>query len=349
MNKSFEEPQAPRPRKTARRRHSISRQRGRPTPDDVSLTSYRDDLAWLLSVKWEDIGYKLQKAETLDELREALNPLLGHPSDYLVTRFLHPTPIASTTAEIRLLRERFGDAIEKLRGAQTKYDSCASASTKVEGAMNQSAAEQLGSFFPELLKAWKSRAESQKNLEVMRAASKAIEDELANKEAGFSQSELLDFIKRKLYARDPLVIANVMAGLPLINWQTSRTRCAKIPCKQWPIFQYRVFLTIEAIWNRRDSHPPLPSEQLFRREITRLTRTIMVLNPDTGKKHRQAESLRKHFADHFYHLKNAIEEIRELKITPSEVPFRIAAAFTKNLGKPRTARDEILIERERIK
>jgi hypothetical protein len=349
MRKSSEPAKTPRGRKTARRRPLVNRPPGRPTTDDESLSSYRDSIVWLLSVTWEDIGWKLPKAETLEELRQALDPLRGQPSDYLATRFLHPTPVASTPKEIRLLRVDFDEAVEKVREAEAKHNNCTEAATKVELAMNQSATEQLGPYFADLLQRWREKRESDKELEIARATLKAIGQEVADKEAGFAQNELLDFIKSKLYARDPLGIANALAGLPVMAWQSSRTRCSKIECKQWPIFQYRVFLTIEAIWNRRNSHSPLPLEQLFRLEIAKLPRTIIVVNPDTGKKHKEESSLRKRLADHFYHLKNALEEVGRLKIHPGEVPFRIASAFTRNSGKPQTAQDQILIERERIR
>jgi hypothetical protein len=337
-------------KKSARRRRSVSGLPGRPTPDAESLRTHRDSLAWLLSENWPDIGWKLPQAKNLETLRAALHPLKGHPSDHLVRPFLHPTPIDSTPSEIRLLRDDFGDAVEKSREAQTKHDACTGVSARAEQAMNQSSPEMQGSFFPELLKGWKERRESHDKLEIARKNLAVVEKQLAAKEAGFSQNELLDFISSRLYARDPLGIANAVAGFPMMTWQTSRTRCSEITCAQWPIFHYRVFLKIEEIWNRRDAHPQPPLVQLFQQEIARLPKTHLVFNPDTGKKHKQQESLRKHLADNFYHLRSAVEEVsQQSSIHPQEMPFRIASVFTKNMGKPRTVKDQILIDREQIK
>lgn len=349
MSNSSDQPATSTRKKTIRRRRSASGLPGRPTTDDESLSSHRDSLAWLLSEKWADIGWKLPQAETLDELREALEPLRGHPSEHLVKLFLHPTPINVTASEIRLLRIDFGDAVEKLHDSQTKHDACTRVSTRAEQAMNQSSPELQGSFLSELLKGWRGKRESQRELGSARTNLEALEKQVTGKEAGFAQDELLDFVTSKEYARDPLVIANAIAGLPLMAWETSRTRCSQITCAQWPIFHYRVFLKIEEIWNLRHSHPPPPLVQLFRQEISKLPRTHLVVNPDTGKKHKQQESLRKHLADYFYHLKNAIEEVSLSTMHPGEIPFRITSAFTRNMGKPQTPQDQILIERERIK
>ncbi len=323
---------------------------GRPTPDKEKLGGIRDDLVWLLSVAWPDIGWQLPKAKTPEELREALAPLKGHSSENLIIRFLRPTLVNATTREIRLARKAFGEAVERCRDAQTNHDICHQAAGVAESAMNRAEPERPKVLQSALLKGWGENSKARKELEAAQAALKTLGDQLMDKEAGFAQMELLDFIGKKKYARDPLGLANAMAGLPTMIWQVSHERCSKIEYAQWPTFPFRVFKEIESIWKRRDNYPALSRAQLFRQEVEKMPKTVMAVNPDTGKKFKQQNHLRSHFADNARHLRLAIEEVEAQPAThPQRIPFLIAASLGKNLAKPQTAQDSVLNEQEKIR
>src|SRR5262249_38936725 len=138
---------------------------GRPTLRDDELIEIRNGVLWLLSVKWPYIGWELPKATTEEELRLALEPLRGHPHEYLVPSFLHPTPIASSAEEIRVLRKSRGEAIEEVRAAQSDYDRCFADARKAELAMNETESETQQPFFSNLLERWRDRRQAQKNLD----------------------------------------------------------------------------------------------------------------------------------------------------------------------------------------
>ncbi len=323
---------------------------GRPTPDRATLETVRDGLVWLLSEAWPDIGWQLPKAETPEELREALAPLKGHVDENLVARFLRPTLVSATTKEIRLTRKVFGKAVERCREAQAIHDVCHQTARVAESAMNQAEPERPKALQSALIKGWGESSKARKELETARATLKTVEEELANKEAGFAQSELVDFISNKNYAHHPLGFANAMAGLPTMTWQSSRERCSKIAYAQWPTFPFRVFKEIESIWKRRDSFPGLSRVQLFQQEVEKMSKTVMAVNPETGKKFKQQSHLRSYFADNARHLRLAIEEVETQPAThPNRVPFLISAAFGKNLAKPQTAQDSVLNEQEKIR
>src|SRR5205814_1205314 len=55
----------------------------------------------------------------------------------------------------------------------------------------------------------------------VRTRERELEKILRDKEAAFSQSELLKFIHARKYARNPLQFANAMAGLPDMGWHQS--------------------------------------------------------------------------------------------------------------------------------
>jgi hypothetical protein len=159
----------------------------------------------------------------------------------------------------------------------------------------------------------------------------------------------VDFIMKKKYARNPLGLANAMAGLPTMTWQVSHERCSKIEYAQWPTFPFKVFKQIEAIWKQRNTFPALSWVQLFRQQVEKMSKTVMATDPYSGTKFKQENYLRSYLADNARSLRLAIEEVEKQQSHPGQVPFLILAAFTKNLGKPRTAQDSVLNEQEKIR
>jgi hypothetical protein len=325
---------------------------GRPTISGDELIEIRNGLLWLLSMNWPDIGEQLPRATTQEELRLALEPLRRHANEYLVSSFLHPTPVSSSAEEIRALRKGRGEAIERVRTAQSDYDRCFTDARKAEVAMNESASETQQPFFSNLLKRWGECRRAQVTLDAAQAFLKTIEREVADKEAGFCQSELLDFINLKKYARNPSGLANAMAGLPDMAWETSRERCSKI--KAETNSHYEVFLTVSAIWRRRDRYSELSVVALFRQEIlelpkTRLVRVSGLLAKEKGTDRiKLPNNIRGYLVENWPYLKSAIEGIGSGKVHPHRVPFLILSAFFRNLGKPRTAQDLVRADLDRI-
>jgi hypothetical protein len=325
---------------------------GRPTIDDLTLRTDRDAIVWLLAVAWGDIGWQLPRATTLEELRTALEPLRGHANEQYVTVFLRPTFVVSTAEEVRAERKDLAKAIEDCRLTREHQDKCLADSRTAEFAMNDAEPEQQGMFFVELLRGWRDSATARKDREVAEKEEKNLDKDLRAKEAGFALSELLDFITQKKYARNPLRLANAMAGLPDIGWAQSYARCSAIKCASWPQFQFRLFRTIKAIWNRRVHHPDLTPAQLFRQEIEALPKTVIIVipqpPPDPPKKGKMENALRSHLADNWRLLRLAIEDVAGLENHPDQIPFLLLACFIRNIAKPRTAQDLVLIAKEKI-
>ncbi|MGC1648846.1 MAG: hypothetical protein WA741_23755 [Candidatus Sulfotelmatobacter sp.] len=322
---------------------------GRPTIEDDTLCGHRDELVWLLSAMWGYCGWQIQNATTVDELRQAFEPLRGHPSGRLVAPFLHATSITSNSGEIRSLKRSQGEAVGSARGAQETCDACSEIARRVELALNQAGPIPPPILQAELIKAWTGTSKARNELAAAQAALKAIERDLAEKSASFAQSELLDYITKKKYARDPLGLADAMAGLPDMGWETSHDRCSKFNYDQWPTFEYRVCEEFRAIWNRRESNPELSVVQLFRQEIEKLPKQVMVDYPHLQKKIKQDNILRTHLGERAWHLRLAIEQADLISADSSRVPFLILSAFRNLLEKPQTAQDLIHAARETIK
>jgi hypothetical protein len=323
---------------------------GRPSISDEILGGHRDELVWLLSVAWADIGWQIENATTLDELRQGFEPLKGHSSSNLILHFLRPIFTTATASEVRSAKKALEGAMAANREAQLTHDRCADAARIVELAMNQAGSNQPQTLQIELLKRWGESAKARRGVGTARATLKTIEKQLADSAASFSQNELLDFIKTKKYARNPLGLSNAMAGLPDMSWQHSHARCAKIKYTQWPTFSFRVFKQIETIWKRRNTYPSMSLLGLFRQEVGKIPKTVMVTNPDSGKQFKQENHLRSYLANNWRSLRLAIEEVaKQQSDETAQMPFLIVSAFTRNIGEPRSAQDSVLDEQERIR
>jgi hypothetical protein len=178
--------------------------------------------------------------------------------------------------------------------------------------------------------------------------------------ARFGQAELLKFIEKRFingkYARNPLNFANAMAGLPSATgvpflgvWQ-SYDRCSNLPCSLWPQFQFRVFETIESIWNMCRKSPESPME-LFPRQIRTLRKTEAVSTPGQsgqGTSERCESYLRSYLMENWSFLRRAIERAFEASAKPERMPFIIFSNFGKILAEPRSAAGSVLAAAEKI-
>jgi hypothetical protein len=324
---------------------------GRPTPGDDTLGADRDALVWLLSVGWANVGWELPRAATTEELRQALAPLRGNPYEHYIAQFLRPTSVVATAEEVRATREALQNAVEHQRATQSNHEKCVDAARIAELAMNQAQPNRQQAIQAELLRLWGESKEARRQLASAQATLQAIEEKLKDEEAAFAQKELLDFITRKEYARNPLGLANAMAGLPDIGWGQSRERCAKLACSQWPNFQFEQFETIRAIWNRRHSFPDLSPVQLFRQEIESLPRTVIISvpqpSPHPAKNKKIENAQRSDLAKNWARLRPAIEDSVGARAHPERVPFLILSRFAENASK-RTPEDLLLEAKERI-
>ena len=322
---------------------------GRPTVSKGVLTGHRDSLVWLLSVGWGDVGWQLTNAPTLEELRQAFEPLREHPSSNIIAPFLRPTSTSATAKEVRSLKKAQERAVEDLRAVQEKHDNLVRSSQVVEQAMNEANPNPPIDLQAALLTGWKDKNAARRELEAARARLETIETDLADKTASFSQHELLDFITRKKYARNPLVLANAMAGLPDMTWEHSRARASKIKYPQWPTYDYRLFTQIERIWKSHKGDPKMPLVEFFRKAVQRIPKAVMVTYEVTGERIKQQNPIRLELGGNFRFLRLAIEEFqKELPLDSGEVPFRILSRFRKNAAKPRTSQELVLIAQEKI-
>lgn len=316
------------------------RRPGRPTPDDDTLRDIRNDLVLLLSGSWADIGWQLRHANSREGLRRAFEPLQGKNDDHLVALFLNATPSATTGKEVRRSRKSLGKAVKRRFEAQANFNQPVRMYCEAETAVMQARAEQLWKVRGELLKRQSTLLAARKELRSAEELEHDLQKQLTEQEASFAQAELVRILVERRCARNPLKLANAMAGLPYLTARVSYDRCSKIQCTGWPKFDFQVFQKIESIWNSRDRYRGLSIVELYREEIQKLPRTL--------RRNKAENYLRKRLAEDFGCLKSAIERGLELGVDPGQMPFAIVSSFDKNRGAPTTALTRTLAASERI-
>ena len=342
--------------------HSLKKP-GRPTLNDGVLMGRRDRLVWLLSVAWGDIGYDLPRARDPEQLHSALSALRGHRSEDIVAIFLQPTSGSGTSKEIRNLRKQLDEAVNRRQAAHEEettrsrsFDQ-ALAGVKMHQIENAETELKLDPSLDErhrnaIVSEFKKREaalhSAQRDIANASELETNLRAELRDKEAAFAQAELLDYIEKGQYARNPLGLANAMAGLPDLGWSQSYSRCSKLNCSGWPNLWFSEFEIIQDIWKKREPFREPSIVELFRREVQKLPRKTLVYYEPEAKKIWMPNQVRSRLADNFRLLRLAIEETLQLRMHPGRIQFAITSSFEKNIEKPRTASDDLLIAHERI-
>lgn len=337
---------------------------GRPTIGDNVLMGRRDRLVWFLSVTWSDIGWQLSRASSPNDLHEAFVAVREHSGKDVVAIFARDAAGAPVTgAELRTLRKELNKAVDRIPTSYQEQVSCANSLREAEMAIQMSQVKdastelRLDPRLPEkqrnvLISELKKR---QIKFQVAESAFLASRDgeqklrkELDDKDAAFAQAELLDYIAKGQYARNPLSLANAMAGLPNITWAQSYARCSKITCSGWPNLWFSIFETIQGIWNMRTSFQESRIVELFRREVEKLPRKNLVYWEPEKKKILMPNQVRSRLGDNFRLLRLAIEDALQQSIHPVRTPFAITSRFEKNIEKARTPAESLQIAAERI-
>src|SRR6266567_2282293 len=308
---------------------SSRRPPGRPTPDDDTLAGIRNDLVHLLSVWWAEIGWHLRRANSPEELRRAFEPLRGKNNENLVGFFLKITPLAAKGAEVRFTRKALGRTVKRRYEAQASCNDPVRMYCEAETAVMLARAEQLWKVRGELLKRQSRLLAARKELRSAEELEQTLQKQLTQQEASFAQEELVRILVERRCARNPLRLANAMAGLPYLTARVSYDRCSKIKCGVWPKFDFQVFQKIESIWNLRHRYRELSIVELYRQEIKKLPRTI--------RRNKTENYLRTRLAGDFGCLRSAIEGSLELGVDPGQIPFIITSNFDKNRAAPTTA------------
>jgi DNA-binding transcriptional MerR regulator len=331
-------------------RKTKSTSAGRPTIDDDWLRANRNSLVDMLSCWWGEIGWQLTGATTREALRAALEPVREHSNKHLISRLLLPSSDSANPDQIREGRDALGIAIEQIYEAQQKQREYPDFIMRAEMALAHASPEQKEDV---KAKVSKLQADLQTATLAHEAACKAqvaLEKGLDQMEAGFAQDQLLMFIDKRFingrYARNPLNLANAMAGLPYTQgvhflgaWQ-SYQRCSDLPCELWPHHRFQVFERIRSIFKKSQTSK-LPPMEFFHQEIVALPRTVVTerVDPLTKKevRSRSDNAVRSDLLDNWPIWSLAIKKSLESSVDQERIPFLICANFTEVRRDPKTS------------
>lgn len=304
-----------------------AKKRGRP-PDikDDALRHAQAELAFVLEQKWALVGWPLQQANTLSDVRAALKLITGMSCQHLEAFCREPVR-ETTAASLRETRKRLIQARNKSQTAYEPFARDESAQQALRAITNPSGSSL--SLSVEGLSVW---AEAIRIWEKAKTSCDALQAALEQQEAYFAQSELLDFIQSRRYAFTPLSFASAMAGLPYISWRQSCNRCAGFQDHVSSI-TYRMFLIVE----RACTLPITGTEEAVERLKTSLMRP----------QHTDREACRM-LRENWHFLRLAIPSGHRTKQTPKrELPYRIFAEYQRRVEN-QSKLDTALARKERL-
>jgi hypothetical protein len=238
--------------------------------------------------------------------------------------------------------------------ADRKHEEITGLCSQIQLALPLASPEELPVITADLAKYEAELAEAAQKLKTLKAEEQVFKAKLDALEASFAQAELAKIIFDYRCARNPLRLANAMAGLPVLSARVSYQRCSKIKCGSWPRFEFRVVKFINTTWTRRHRYPGLQIVALFDQEIKRLSKMVKRAElPDAiaqsieGK--RIENHLRSYLGQNRRFLRLAIERaLNTPRVDQRQLPFMIASNFSRILEEPRTALTVALAEHERI-
>lgn len=302
--------------------------RGRPKDiEDDELRSAYAELAFVLEQKWALVGWPLQQANTLCDIREALKLISGIKCQRLEA-FCRKAIRESTSTSLRKARKELIQARDKMRVAYEPFARDESAQRVLRAISNPSA--------PSIALDLEDRSEWEEQARIWARAKTsydALQADLEQQEAYFAQSELWAFISSRKYAFTPLSFASAMAGLPYISWRQSRDRCAEFREQPLPGITYRMFLIVD----RACAKPFTGVEEAI--ELTK----VVLLQPQGADK----EACRM-LRENWYFLRLAIPNAyRTKQASPSELPYQIFAEYQKRVDNP-SELDIKLARKERL-
>ena len=325
------------------------RGRGRRPLKGETLSSRRDSLVGLLCSWWAEAGWQLTRATTREELREAFEPLQKNVSGAPIASFVRPTSVVASRKDIRAARKAHIKPVERLYEAQSIRDACSKAYQEAEWALGQAKPDQIELVQHAISKRRADLQKAESELQIANASEKACEQELLDYQAGFAQDELLKFIKKRFidgrYAKNPLNLANAMAGLPywydepFLGVWYSYARCSKLESDQWPNFHFQVFEELEKIWKRYQRSCSTSPIEFFRQQIKALRKTTL----SNSTKKRTPNPVRSHLVEKWVDLQLAIEKSSASPpVDQDRMPFVIGAHFARIQAEPKSFVDKII-------
>jgi hypothetical protein len=318
--------------------------RGRPSIADNFLVGTRNAWVSLLEESWPDVGWGLlsirkRPRSSIQDIQSVLAPLKEKSNGILASALLRQAAPGATTSElIRQSRKSLSDLDQTIRRMSSEVNDAIWRCNETTTALEQRLSDQpqRETIENECIQRYVHRIRLQKNFPALEQEAAVAARNLADEEANFCQTQLLKFLtSRGRYVIEPLSLANVLAGLPVMAWRQSYDRCSAMPYTSDPHFSYRLLRAIIEICEKRPAGDLTSLLDFFKTRVSELK-----------KEHSSARDyLRKNWHD----FRIAVEECWGGVYSADEFAFAVTRTCIRIVSLSKTPAQRILAEKEELK
>jgi hypothetical protein len=296
------------------------------------LLNRSDNLVSFIEGNWGLIGWELETAKTIEDVRNALNAT-DSQQPHIIQVFTRASTATATALDLRRRARELRRLDKEVRAAAANQQRCGESLQKVTWALREanSATQQK-----EIAQLFERRSKDHEEAKLLHEGLlmhvRSVIAQYEDERAFFAQTEMLRFLLSPRYSFSPVNLANAIAGLPEMGWRQSAKRCSRHKARlpDGPI--YWLFKLIR----RASSELEFPQTPL--REMVKAK-----LQKRKGKVNYQALEARKAW----YHLYRAIDVVVEQRHHPGALPYRIIEKYRQN-RQYRNSVDLLLEEEERL-
>ena len=314
----------------------LSKRGRRSQIDDPNLHNRREQLVQIFEACWGEIGWRVRKCKTPDELIPIFNALpVGMSEDRILafnmlsaTQTVSATGLRTRDKESRALVRPMLAAQEEHRKAENRLNLARAA--MAQGQANE---EQLKLVSKELKKCeWEARENQEKGW-VLNSRDSALREMLRFDGGRFARQEMLRFLKSKRYELTPLSLANAVAGLPYMGWRQSMRRCLKDSSLVANGSRYQVFKAIRYLLSKVQPQREEVLAEFFRQAIPRLPYRYRLAKTE--------------LANNWYFFEHAIRLACESHFHPKSLAFEVTKHFFRQ-QRVQSHLDIFLAEQNRL-
>jgi hypothetical protein len=315
--------------------------RGRPTIPDNHLLGRRNSWLYFFEEAWPEIGcylLKIRKAghATIDDVQRVFEAVPSKDNNDSGKAFLRGSPQGVDPKEMRRNKRSESVLGDKIQGMHSQCTELERICAEAEEAVKEADIEGKKLIEEELMSEKPRLDQLRKQLEKARSDAEDLHKAVLGQETHWYCSELLKFLcGKKQYSINPFKLANALAGLPVMGWRESYSRCSKMqkssPFSRLP---YLIFEVTFSIWRRKPEGLKSAPIGHFRANVLKLPKK------DDGI----CATLCRGWRDY----RRAIEECWNDQHSEDLMPCAITSAFLRNHLRTKTLVERKWDEREML-
>lgn len=315
------------------------RKRGRRTIPDNFLLGARNAWVALLEEFWSEIGWPLvcirnHRTGSVEEIRQIFEPVKdGQHNPGLAAPFYRQGCKIGGPDDVRKNRGQLGKLEAEIIAGQAQYERDQMSCLEVDRALKVASTGDQESIREEGRKRQIRLVASEDRLKALKSQHDSLDSTVRDQESYVFRSQLLDFLHSGRLALNPRNLANALAGLPLMGWRQSLTRCSGMPFDPQRL-EYSVLELISEVWRRRRKEFDNSPLEFFRAGVLKLPR-------NSGYP-------LQFLWDHWRDLRRAIDKCWESTRSPDSIPFALTSIFMGFASQPKDPAERILAEQEKI-